>query len=296
MINGIITAIITPFLNQKIDFNSFETILKSQIKGNISGIVLFGSTGEGSNIELSEYSTTIKFVSDFLIKNSSSIKLFVGCSATSTQKVVNLCNIAKDKGAFGVLIAPAPYIKPTQDGIFDIYKQASKIGLPIIAYNIPGRVCVEISDDTIVKISELQNVIALKDSSGDIRKIIGLKNRIQNKDFMFFAGDDYMLISAMAHGANGLISVASNIIPKQMIQIYEFCKNNNYDNANEVFNRIYPIFNSLYCQSNPIPIKFAAKYINLIQSNEMREPLLALTDEKLIQVLTKDIDLAVLNG
>jgi len=291
MVNGIITAICTPFLNNKIDFESLQNILNKQVEAKVSAIVMFGSTGEGSNIEPEEYEFAIRFVADFLSKTN--VKLFVGASSMATIRVVKLCNIAKENGAFGVLIAPSPYNKPTQDGIFDIYKQASQVGLSVIAYNIPGRACVDISDETIIRISELPNLIAIKDSTGDIRRIINLKQKLNNKNFGIFCGDDYMFLSSMVHGANGIISVASNIVPQKMVQIYDFCIANDYKNANKLYNDIYPLLMSLFCQSNPIPVKFAAKYLGLIKSDELRAPLFALSDPKLIEILTKDIDLAL---
>lgn len=286
MISSVITAMPTPFLHDKIDYSSLERLLDKQIRAKVSAVVLFGSTGEGANIEYNEYEECVKLVANSL--KDTDVKLFVGASSTATSRVIKLAEIAKRNNAFGVLVSPSPYNKPTQDGIFDIYKTLSQTSIPFIAYNIPGRTCVDISDEIIVKISELPNFVGLKDSTGDIKRIIELKNK--NSSLNLLCGDDYMFLANMIHGTNGIISVASNVIPRTMVKIYNLCEQNNYTEAVKVFNSIYPLFLSLFCQSNPIPIKFTLKHLGIFSSAELRSPLIELGDKKLISILLDNIN------
>ncbi len=285
MLSGIITALPTPFLHNKIDFSSLENLIKRQINAGIESLVLFGSTGEGVNIEYDEYVEGIKFVANLLIETK--IKLFVGASAFSTTTVIKLSETAKKFGAFGVLISPSPYNKPTQEGILEIYKNVSEFNIPFIAYNIPGRTGVDISDETILKIAKLNNFVALKDSTGDLKRIQSLKAK--NSKINLLCGDDNMFLSNMVHGTSGIVSVVSNIIPKTFVKMYNLCVNNNYIESAKIFQEIYPICCSLFLQSNPILIKFALMKLGVFKSDELRSPLIKVSEDKIIDILNNDI-------
>ena len=271
---GLITAIITPFKNNKIDIPSLEKTIECQIKHKIDGIVLAGSTGEGLSLTIEEY--------QFLIKSgieiaSGKIEIIAGCSVSSTDQAVNLAKIAEAERVGGIMISIPPYVKPTQDGIYQHFQTIhDAVNLPIILYSVPSRTSVDFNDDTILKLSLLPRIVAIKDASSDIQRPLRLGPRLK-EGFNLLCGNDDASLAYNAHGGNGCISVASNIAPKLCKALQDNWQNGDFKTALKIHRQLTPLYNALFVESNPIGVKYAASYLGLC-SDEVRLPLTTAKD------------------
>lgn len=276
--HGVITALATPFNQDKIDYVSLGKLLNYQIDGGIKNIVIGGTTGEGGSLTNDEFSELIeKAVTE--VKGRAGI--IAALSSNITNKALGLAKIAKNKGAAGLLAVNPYYNKPTQAGIIAHYNELATIGLPIILYNIPGRTAGEISDSAIAKLATNSQIVAIKDCSGNVAKLYDVKNAANNKTLTinFLAGDDAAIITNNVMGGKGIISTISNLVPRTMNLIQANCDKKDYDMARQIYGRLYPLMKVLFIQSNPIPLKYILKMIGLIASEELRLPLLPLENE-----------------
>ncbi len=287
---GIYTALLTPFdSNGEIDFESIEILITHQVMANVHGIVLFGSTGEAATISFIEREAVITRVQEILIKlQAHHIQLIVGTGHNSTKEAIILTKQAKELGINAALIVLPFYNRPSQEGIYQHFaKIHEEVEIPIIIYNVPSRTACSINNDTIVRLSLKNRIIGLKDSSGNLvnpliissllAKEIEKNNLMQSKDYMNFAqlsGEDCTALAFNIHGGVGCISVASNIIPKQCKEIQELslihCF---YKEAFKIQSKFISLYEILYCETNPVPLKYAAYKIGLIKTPIVRLPL-----------------------
>ena len=278
MFSGTLVALVTPFLdniNRSVDFESLEKLLSFQIQNNINGLVICASTGEGTLLSNEERIDIIKFV----IKNiNNKIPVLVGCSSCSTNEAIRNINIAQELGANGVLVTSPYYVKPNQEGIFKHFENISNnVNIPIVVYNIPSRVSINIELNTFKKIFQLQNIVALKDSTKNFETLSLLHHELPNINIL--SGDDGTLPACLAHGACGAISAAANIYPKEISNIINSWNNNDIEKFKNISQIVPYISNAISVTTNPIPIKYILSKMNLIK-NIVRDPLCLLNDEQ----------------
>lgn len=270
---GLITALITPFKDDQIDYGSLEKIVRYQIDNKVDGIVVGGSTGEGNSLSLVEYEALLRAVIDITQKN---IPIIAGCSAINTRAAVEMAEICSKMPIDGFMCSIPPYVKPTQEGIyrhFEVIHNAST--LPIMLYSVPSRTIVDFTDATIFRLAQLPRIIALKDADKDLERPLRIKAVL--KGFSLVSGNDEVSLGYNAQGGEGCVSVASNIAPSLCKKLQDSCRDNNYQEALQIQQKLLPLYKALFAESNPIGVKYAAKAIGLC-SGELRLPLSTATD------------------
>ncbi|SHH38980.1 4-hydroxy-tetrahydrodipicolinate synthase [Thermosipho atlanticus] len=272
MFEGIGTAIVTPFKDGKLDIEAFEKLLKFQIDNHIQAIVVLGTTGEAPNINLKEREVLISKAKEIC---DGKAKIIVGAGSNGINHTMELVKNAEQYDVDGLLIVTPYYNKPTQNGLYEYYKYISEhTDLEIIIYNVPGRTGINILPETVYKIAnDCKNVKALKEANSSfeqINKDLLLLKQIDN--FKIFSGNDDTAFQLLASGGHGIISVASNIIPWQMVQMFNAIKEGNIEKAREIHFTYYQLFKSLFVETNPIPVKAALFLMGFI-NNELRLPL-----------------------
>ncbi|GIL17225.1 MAG: 4-hydroxy-tetrahydrodipicolinate synthase [Oligoflexia bacterium] len=270
---GTITALVTPFFQGKIDFPSLEQLIKDQIRRGVTGFVISGTTGESPTLNQDEK----KAIFDFVKKNvPDQITLIMGTGSNSTQKTIEDSRLAEKWGADGILVVVPYYNKPPQRGLFEHFKAvASSVQIPVILYNVPGRTVASLEVDTIKKLSELPNVIGIKEATGNIEFAKQIKQACGDQ-FIMLSGDDGTLDEFMKVGGHGVISVASHIIPEAMSKL--------------IIKENRDLIDMLFIEANPIPIKMALYLTGVIRSPELRLPLVELSQgatEKLKKLMTE---------
>lgn len=269
MFSGNYTALITPFKNGKVDENALAEIIEFQIKNGVSGIVPCGTTGESPTLNHDEHNLVVKLAVKIANKR---IKVIAGTGSNSTEEAVQMTKYAKEVGADGCLIVTPYYNKPTPDGIYQHFQALDKCRIPLIVYNIPGRCVVNISDDLIAKMAnDFNNVVGIKDATGDLARIASLRGKIK-KEFSYLSGEDITAVGFNAMGGNGVISVTANVAPKLCSQLQQFCLEGKYDEALKIQDKLLNLHLAMFCETNPIPVKYAMSLIGFC-SDEIRLPL-----------------------
>lgn len=264
------TALITPFKNGKVDEKSLEKLVEFQIKNGVDGIVPCGTTGESPTLSHEEHNLVI----DLCVKIANKrVKVMAGTGSNSTSEAIMMTNHAKEIGADSCLIVAPYYNKPTPEGIYQHFKALNECDIPLIIYNIPGRSVINISDETLARIAELKNIFGIKDATGDLARVASLRLLIK-KDFAYLSGEDATVVGFNAMGGNGVISVTSNIAPKMVSDLQKFTAQNDYKSALEIQDKLTNLHAAMFCETNPIPIKYAASLMGLC-SEEIRLPLVS---------------------
>ena len=268
--DGIWTVIPTIFdKNDNILYNEINSLIDRQIKAAVNGIVLLGTTSEISTLTHSEKITIITTV---WTKYNRDIKIMIGVGGNNTKEINNFIQETKQFCHYVMLTVPY-YNKPSQEGIQEhmIYLANQHLEKEMIIYNIPGRCGVNLEVSTLCSILEKSpNIIGIKEASGNIAQIY---DTIQRTNISVLSGDDSLIVPVMSMGGKGLISVVSNIIPEKMMNIYNFCKDNDFKSAINEYNRIHTICNTCFITSNPVPLKMILHKMNLITSNKVLLPL-----------------------
>ncbi len=278
-IKGSITALVTPMHeNGDLDFDSLENLINFQIESGISGLVAVGTTGESATINFKDHIKIIKF---FVKIVSGRVHVIAGTGANSTEEALHLTREAKNCGADAALLVSPYYNKPPQDGIYSHHmKIADEVDLPQILYNVPSRTASFIEPDTVKKLSKHQNIIGIKDATGDMKNhsdVLNLcKDVIDKKNFYLYSGDDFSSLEFMKMGGHGTISVTSNIVPDIVSEICNLIRSD-FSRAKDLDNSLKNINNFLFCESNPIPVKWALHLMGLIEKG-IRLPLVELDD------------------
>ena len=283
MFKGSNVALITPFKNNIFDEEAYIKLIHFHIDNGTSGLVPAGTTGESPTLSHTEHELVI----DLCIKESNGkIPVIAGTGSNSTEEAISLTSHAEKAGANGALIVTPYYNKPTQEGLYQHYKAINdKCGIPIIIYNIPGRSVIDMSVDTMARLYELKNIVGVKDATGDLDRV-NQQLKKMGKEFIQLTGNDDNAFEFNKRGGVGTISVTANIAPKLCS---EFQKNstskNNEDlaKAKKLDDILQPVHTAMFVESNPSPVKYAAKLMNLCD-DEVRLPLVKVTDETKIIV------------
>ena len=274
MFTGTYTAIVTPFRNGLIDEAALEKLVKSQIKGGVDGIVPVGTTGESPTLDTDEHIRVIELAVRFA---AGRVKVLAGTGANSTHEAVALTKRAEQAGADGTLQVAPYYNKPTQEGIFQHFREiAHSVRFPVVLYSIPGRCGVEIGVDTTARLArECTNVVAMKEAGGDADRVSRLLAACGPK-FTVLSGDDSLTLPFMAVGAKGVISVASNVAPGPVSTMVRKFAAGDLKGALKLHQRLYPLFKNLFVETNPAPCKAALALMGMM-TEEIRLPLVPVT-------------------
>ena len=277
MFKGSNVALITPFKDNVLDEEAYVKLIHFHIDNGTNGLVPAGTTGESPTLNHDEHQRVI----DLCIRESNGkIPVIAGTGSNSTEEAISLTTHAEKAGADGALIVTPYYNKPTQEGLYQHYKAINdKCGIPIIIYNIPGRSVIDMSVDTMARLFELKNIVGVKDATGDLDRVDQTLNKM-GKEFIQLTGNDDNALDFNKRGGVGTISVTANIAPKLCSEFQKFSKSDN-DNekkeAEKLDKILQPIHNSLFVESNPSPVKYAAKLLNLCDDS-VRLPLVKVTD------------------
>ena len=270
MFTGTYTAIVTPFKDGKVDEAALERLIKLQIKAGVDGIVPVGTTGESPTVDYDEH---IRLVALSVELAAGKIKVIAGTGGNATKEAIFLTQKAQEAGADGSLQVAPYYNKPTQEGLFQHFRAvAQSTRLPIVLYNIPGRCGVEIGVDTVKRLAtECKNIIGIKEAGGHPDRVSQLRGAL-GPEFTILCGDDSLTLPFMAVGAQGVISVATNVIPHEVVQMVKAFASGNPKVAQRIHERFYLLFKDLFIETNPIPVKAALAMMGLI-AEEYRLPL-----------------------
>ena len=283
MFKGSNVALITPFKNDKLDDETYIKLIHFHIDNGTNGLVPAGTTGESPTLSHSEHERVI----ELCVKESKGkLPVFAGTGSNSTEEAISLTKHAEKIGANGALVVTPYYNKPTQEGLFQHYKAINdKCGIPIIIYNIPGRSVIDMSVETMARLYELKNIIGVKDATGDLNRVDQTLKKL-GSDFLQLTGNDDNALEFNKKGGEGAISVTANIAPKLCS---EFQKVSNLKNvsanpeeAKRLDQILQPLHEAMFVESNPSPVKYAAKILDLCDDT-VRLPLVKVTDT------TKDI-------
>lgn len=270
MFQGTFTAIVTPFKNGAVDEPAFERLVKMQVKGGVTGIVPVGSTGESPTLNYEEHIHVIELA----VKHAAGrIKVIAGTGGNSTSEAIFLTQAAAKAGADASLQVVPYYNKPTQEGLYQHFKAiATSTRLPVILYNIPGRCGVEIAIDTVKRLAQdFKNIVGSKESTGNLDRISQLRAALGPR-FSILCGDDSLTVPFMAVGADGVVSVASNLIPRELSKMVHAMLEGRLAEARKIHFKYLPLFRDLFIETNPGPIKAALAMLGLMEE-EYRLPL-----------------------
>lgn len=269
MFKGIYTALITPFSDGKIDEQAFQSFIEWQIEQGVHGLVPSGTTGESPVLSHAEHQRVVNLCIE-VSKNR--VPVLAGTGSNSTTEAIELTAHAKKVGADGALVVAPYYNKPNQEGLYQHYKAINDaVEIPIVIYNIPGRSVVNITDDTLARLSELPNIVGVKDATGDLTRPITLRKKMK-KPLDLLSGEDMTSVPFNAAGGVGCISVTSNIMPKHCAMVQEACMEGNYNKALTLQDEIVDLHNAMFCETSPAPVKFAASLMGKCKA-DLRLPL-----------------------
>jgi len=276
MFTGTYTAIVTPFKNGQIDYDALQLLIREQIKGGVDGIVPVGSTGESPTLNTQEHIKVIKRSVEFA---GGKLKILAGTGANSTSEAIELTKAAKDEGADGSLQVAPYYNKPSQEGVYRHFMEISRsVDIPIVLYSIPGRCGIEIAVDTVRRLAAANpKIVGIKEAGGNADRVSQLR-AVVGKKLAILSGDDSLTLPFMSVGAQGVISVASNIIPKQVSQMVKAFASGNLAQALQLHETYYPLFKDLFIETNPVPVKAALAMLGAIRE-DVRLPLVPLSEK-----------------
>ena len=279
MFKGSIVALITPFKNNKLDEDCYISLINYHLKNDTAGLVPAGTTGESPTLSHEEHERVI----ELCVKESKGkIPVIAGTGSNSTEEAVSLTKYAEKVGANAALVVTPYYNKPTQEGLYQHFKSINdNCSIPIIIYNIPPRSVVDMSVDTMSRLFELKNIIGVKDATGDLNRVDQQRKKM-GPDFIQLSGEDGTALDFNLRGGVGCISVTANIAPKLCSEFQEASTAKNNSNllakAKQINEKLMPLHKSLFIESSPSPVKYAASLLNLC-SDDVRLPLVKITTE-----------------
>ena len=279
MFKGSIVALITPFKNNVLDQDKYASLIHHHIKNGTNGVVPAGTTGESPTIDHEEHKKVIEIA---VKETNGKIPVIAGTGSNSTSEAIELSIHAEKTGANALLIVTPYYNKPTQEGLYQHYKAINdKVGIPIIIYNIPPRSVVDMSVDTMARLFELKNISGVKDATADLNRVDEQLKKM-GPEFIQLSGEDGTALEFNLRGGVGCISVTANVAPKLCSDFQNASLSKNNSNliakAKEINEKLMPLHKSLFIESNPSPVKYAASLLNL-SSEEVRLPLVKVTEK-----------------
>ena len=288
MLKGSIPAIITPFSNGEVDYDSFEHLLKWQIKSGISGVTVCGTTGESPTLSHDEHMQLVEFAIKVASKK---IPVIAGTGSNSTKEAIEFTKHAYRAGAnYGLVVTPY-YNKPNQTGLINHFKKIAKVSpLKQLIYNIPGRSIVDLSFDSFKQLNKIVNIVGIKDASNDMSRPLIMRT-FMKKDFNYLSGEDGTIAGFLAQGGHGCISVTANVAPKLTSMLHYYWQKKNYKEFDKVNLRLASLSKILFAEPNPTPAKYALSLMGKCKA-DIREPLYELSPEtkKQVKKTIKDLN------
>ena len=273
MFKGVITALVTPFRGDAVDEEALRRLVDEQIRAGIDGFVPVGTTGESPTVSVEEHIRIIKIVVEETRKR---VPVIAGTGANSTREAIELTREARAVGADGTLQVTPYYNRPTQDGLFRHFKAiADAAGLPIVVYNVPGRTGCDLLPETMARLCEVPLVVGIKEATGSAQRAAQIIARVGDR-MVVLSGDDATAFPLYALGAQGCISVVSNVAPADMAAMWDAAAAGDWKKARELHYKVFPLSEGLFIEANPIPVKAALAMMGKI-SDEIRAPLYPMT-------------------
>lgn len=273
MFTGSMTALVTPFKNGKVDEDALKEIIDFQIENGTQALVPCGTTGESATLSYEEHNQVVEIT----VKHTKGrIPVIAGTGSNSTEETIMLTKHAKDAGADACLLIAPYYNRPTQSGLIaHFFKVADTVDIPLVLYNIPGRTGVNIEPETVAKLSEHKNIIAIKEASGNLEQVSRI---ISLCNIVVLSGDDALTLPILSVGGKGVISVASNIVPRDVSEMVNAFEKGDIQKARRLHYKLFPLFKILFIETNPAPVKTAMAMMGMIDE-EIRLPLVPLKEE-----------------
>jgi 4-hydroxy-tetrahydrodipicolinate synthase len=264
MLTGSIVAIVTPMQpGGELDLPALRRLIDLHVANGTSGIVVVGTTGESPTVDFDEHRLLIRTAVEHA---AGRIAIIAGTGANSTAEAVELTRYAKDVGAASGLSVVPYYNKPTQEGLYQHFRAIADVGLPVLLYNVPGRTVADLANDTVLRLAELPNVVGLKDATGDLVRHVDLVKRLpKGKDFALYSGNDDTALPYILLGGHGVISVTANVAPRAMAEMTSAALRGDVATARDLHFRLMGLHTRLFVEANPIPVKWAAAELGLIQ-------------------------------
>lgn len=288
---GLLTALVTPFANGKVDFESYEHLLRQQFDARVEGVIVGGTTGEIPTLSEEEFSELLTRAIALRNKSGTKTVIIAGTGTNSTAHSIARTQLAERLGAEGFLVVAPYYNKPNSAGLFAHFSSIAEVTTkPIILYSIPGRCGIEIDIETVIKLHQQHpHICALKEASTNCLRVGLLRGKLAS-NFKIYAGDDEMILPFSSIGANGAISATANIFPKSFHQLIQHCLDDKIQEARQEHLFWLPRLKKLYCDVNPVPVKYALARRGIIASDEVRLPLVPLNKElkNIINTLLED--------
>jgi 4-hydroxy-tetrahydrodipicolinate synthase len=268
-------AIVTPFKGGQVDEAALRDLIEFQIANGTHGIVPCGTTGESATLSFQEHERVVEITVEQVAKR---LPVIAGTGSNNTDEAVRLTKHAKAAGADGALMISPYYNKPTQEGLYQHFKKvAESVDIPIILYNIPGRTAVNMDPDTIARLAKIDNIVGVKEASGSMKQITDIIARCGD-GFSVISGEDFLTFPLLCVGGKGVISVTSNIAPKDMADLCNLYFDGKFGEAQKLYYRLLPLCHALFYETNPAPVKAALAMMHKIQSDEVRLPLAAMSE------------------
>lgn len=274
-LKGVYTALVTPFKDYNVDEEALKRLIALQLEGGVDGLVPCGTTGEASTLDYEEHERVIELTIECA---KGTVPVIAGTGSNSTKEATELTARAKQIGANMCLITTPYYNKPTQEGLYRHYRKiAEEVDIPLILYNVPGRTGINMMPETVKRLAEIPNIIGIKEASGSLVQVVEIY-RLTSRTFTILSGDDNLFLPMMSAGAAGVISVVSNILPAELKALYRaFLEEGNIEKARDMNARLMPIFQGMFIETNPIPVKEALYYMGIIEE-EFRLPLCPMSE------------------
>jgi 4-hydroxy-tetrahydrodipicolinate synthase len=286
---GVLTALVTPFRDGGIDEPALRHVVEHQIEAGIDGLVPCGSTGESATLTHAEHRRVVELVVEAA---AGRVAVVAGTGSNNTREAIELTLHARQAGADGALLISPYYNKPTQQGIVEHYAAvAGETAFPLLVYNIPGRTASNILPETMARLADIEHVVGVKEACGDIDQI-GHAIAACPPGFVFLSGDDAMTLPLLAIGGRGVVSTSSNVAPQLMCELVRAARGGDFDRARELHYRLLPLFDALFCETNPIPVKTALAMQGLCGA-ALRLPLTPLGEpnRERLQLVLKELEL-----
>ena len=276
MISGAIVAIVTPFKGGRVDEAGLRELIEFQIANGTNGIVPCGTTGESPTLSHKEHERVVEIAVEQTAKR---VPVIAGTGSNSTVEAVSLTGHAKKAGADAALMISPYYNKPTQEGLYRHFEKVAKaVDIPIIMYNIPGRTASNIEPATIARLSKIDNIVGVKEASGSMKQITDIIALCAD-DFVVVSGEDYLTFPLMCVGGKGVISVASNVAPREMADLCSLFFDGKLEESRRLYYKLLPLLHGLFIETSPAPVKAALAMMKKIESEEVRLPLVTMGED-----------------
>ena len=261
-LSGTITALVTPFAaDGQVDYGRLRELVERQVAGGVEGICSVGTSGESPTLSHEEHHKVIEKTIEFA---AGKVKIVAGTGANSTAEAVSLTKAAIAMGGADACLQVTPYYnKPNAEGLYRHFMTIADLGLPVVLYNVPGRAGKEIPLDVVARLAKHPNVVAIKEAAGSVERVSAIKNLVP--DFTVLSGDDSLTVPMISVGAEGVISVASNVIPREMSDMVRFALSGDFAKAREYHAKFYPLFHDLFIDTNPVMVKEALWLLGRIE-------------------------------